>query len=76
MQGSTFGLSNLGMTGIERFDAMINKNDSGIAAVGSEIDGKIAVTITFDHRLVNGWQGAEAMQTLKELAEDPAFFKG
>ncbi|WP_353662884.1 dihydrolipoamide acetyltransferase family protein [Hydrogenimonas sp. SS33] len=76
MRGSTFGLSNLGMTGIERFDAMINKNDSGIAAAGSEIDGKIAVTITFDHRLVNGWQGAEAMQTLKKLAEDPALFKG
>ena len=76
LKGSTFGLSNLGMTGIERFDAMINGSDSGIAAVGSEKNGKIAVTFTLDHRVVNGWQGAEAMETLKKLAEEAAFFKG
>jgi pyruvate dehydrogenase E2 component (dihydrolipoamide acetyltransferase) len=75
MQGSTFGLSNLGMTGIERFDAMINGKDCGIAAVGSDIDGKIAVTLTIDHRIINGYQAAEFMQTLKSLAVDPLFFK-
>jgi len=75
LKGSTFGLSNLGMTGIERFDAMINGNDSGIVAVGSERDGRIAVTFTFDHRVVNGWQGAEFVQTLKSLAEDESQFK-
>ncbi|ADV46257.1 2-oxo acid dehydrogenase subunit E2 [Nitratifractor salsuginis] len=76
MRGSTFGLSNLGMTGIERFDAMINGTDSGIAAIGSTIDGKIAVTFTLDHRLVNGLQGAQAMETLKTLAKDEMIFKG
>ncbi len=75
MRDSTFGLSNLGMTGIERFDAMINSQDSGIAAVGSIIEGKISISFTLDHRLVNGYQGALAMQTLKSLARDEMFFK-
>ncbi len=75
MRGSTFGISNLGMTGIERFDAMINGNDCGIAAIGAEKEGKIAVTLTLDHRIVNGWEGAAFMQTLKTLADDPLFFK-
>jgi len=75
MNGSTFGISNLGMTGIKRFDAMINGNDCGIAAIGAESEGKIAVTLTLDHRIVNGWQGAAFMQSLKRLAEDPLFFK-
>ncbi len=73
--GSTFGISNLGMTGIERFDALINKNDTGIAAIGSETQGRINVTLTIDHRFIDGWQAAEFMQTLKELAEDPSVFK-
>ncbi|WP_457597540.1 dihydrolipoamide acetyltransferase family protein [Hydrogenimonas sp.] len=76
LQGSTFGLSNLGMTGIERFDAMINKNDCGIAAIGAAVEGRIAVTLTLDHRIVDGWQGAEFMQTLKSLATDRNFFEG
>ena len=75
MKGSTFGISNLGMTGIERFDAMINAQDSGIAAIGSEVEGKISVTLTLDHRIINGWQGAQFMQTLKELAQEKEFFK-
>ena len=75
MKGSTFAISNLGMTGIERFDAMINRNDCGIAAIGAEKEGKISVTLTLDHRIVNGWEGAAFMQTLKTLAEDPLFFK-
>jgi len=76
MQGSTFGLSNLGMTGIARFDAMVNGKDCGIAAIGTEMDGKIAVTLTLDHRIVNGYQGARFMQTLKSIAKDKMFFKG
>jgi len=75
MSGSTFGISNLGMTGIERFDAMINGNDCGIAAIGAEKEGKISVTLTLDHRIVNGWQGAAFMKTLKLLAKDTLFFK-
>jgi len=76
MKGSTFGLSNLGMTGIERFDAMVNGEDCGIAAIGAEIDGKLSVTLTLDHRIVNGYQAARFMQTLKTLAKDAMFFKG
>ena len=75
MTGSTFGLSNLGMTGIERFDAMINRQDSAIAAVGSEIEGKISVTLTVDHRVVNGYQAALFMRTLKNIAVDERFFE-
>ena len=75
MQGSTFGISNLGMMGIERFDAMINQQDSGIAAIGAAIDGKISITLTLDHRLINGYQAAEFMQTVKTLAVDLTLFK-
>ncbi len=75
MEGSTFGISNLGMFGIERFDAMINKDDTGIAAIGAMKDEKISVTLTLDHRLVNGNQAATFMQTLKTLAQDELFFK-
>lgn len=75
LSGSTFGISNLGMTGVASFDAMINKNDCAIAAVGAEEEMKISVTLTVDHRLVNGFQAAEFMQTLKELAVNALFFK-
>ncbi|MCF6207238.1 MAG: 2-oxo acid dehydrogenase subunit E2 [Sulfurovum sp.] len=74
MRGSTFGLSNLGMTGIERFDAMVGGSDAGIAAIGSEKEGSIAVTLTLDHRVVNGFQAAAFMQTLKALCQDEMFF--
>ncbi len=73
--GSTFGISNLGMTGIERFDAVVNRNDTGIAAIGCEKQGQISVTLTIDHRFINGWPAAEFMQTIKRLAEDLDFFK-
>ncbi len=75
LTGSTFGLSNLGMTGVEQFDAMINKNDCAIAAVGSEKEGQIVVTLTVDHRIINGYQAALFMEALKKLAEDPKSFK-
>jgi len=76
MQGSNFGISNLGMFGIARFDAMINQNDSGIAAIGSAKENSMTVTLTLDHRLINGYQGAEFMRTLKHLAKDAQWFKG
>ncbi|BBG65884.1 dihydrolipoamide acetyltransferase component of pyruvate dehydrogenase complex [Hydrogenimonas sp.] len=75
LAGSTFGLSNLGMTGIERFDAMINRDDSAIAAIGAEVDGRISVTLTVDHRVVNGLQAALFMESLKTLAVDRRFFE-
>ncbi|SFV68180.1 Dihydrolipoamide acetyltransferase component of pyruvate dehydrogenase complex [hydrothermal vent metagenome] len=75
LSASTFGISNLGMTGIAQFDAMINRDDCGIAAIGSEQNGKISVTLTVDHRIVNGYQAALFMQALKNLAKDPQSFK-
>ena len=75
LSGSTFGISNLGITGIASFDAMINKDDCAIAALGTAKDAKISVTLTVDHRLVNGFQAAQFMQTLKALATDALFFK-
>jgi len=75
LSGSTFGISNLGMTGIRQFDAMINKDDCAIAAIGTEIESTITVTLTVDHRLINGFQAAQFMQELKALAEDTMFFK-
>ena len=74
-KGSTFGISNLGMMGIKQFDAMINRSDSGIAAIGSEDGGKVAITLTMDHRIINGYQAAEFMNTLKRLVLDADFYR-
>ncbi|BAF70043.1 2-oxo acid dehydrogenase subunit E2 [Nitratiruptor sp. SB155-2] len=65
LSGSTFGISNLGMFGIDRFSAMINKKDSGIAAFGALNNGKIKVTFTFDHRVLNGVDAAKFVSDLK-----------
>jgi len=75
MQGSSFGISNLGMLGVERFDAMINKNDSAIAAIGGLEDGKISVTLSADHRLINGYEAALFMRDLKQEVQNPLNFK-
>ncbi|WP_281950882.1 2-oxo acid dehydrogenase subunit E2 [Nitrosophilus kaiyonis] len=64
--GSTFGISNLGMFGIERFSAMIYQNDSAIAAFGALKNNKIDVTFTFDHRILNGIEAAKFVNDLKE----------
>jgi len=74
-KGSTFGISNLGMMGIKQFDAMVNRSDSGIAAIGSEDGGKVVITLTMDHRIINGYQAAEFMNTLKRLALDANFYR-
>ncbi|GAX87442.1 pyruvate dehydrogenase E2 component [Lebetimonas natsushimae] len=65
LTGSTFGLSNLGMFKVKRFTALINDKDAGIMAVGSLIDGKMKVTFTFDHRIINGTQAAKFVNDLK-----------
>ncbi len=75
MQGSTFGISNLGMLGVARFDAMINKDESAIVAVGGMSDGKISVTLTADHRLINGYEAALFMADVKKEASEPLNFK-
>ncbi|MEL6867303.1 MAG: pyruvate dehydrogenase complex dihydrolipoamide acetyltransferase [Bacteroidota bacterium] len=83
MQGNTFTVSNLGMFGIEEFTAIINPPDSCIMAVGSivkkpvVVDGELAVgsrmkvTLSCDHRVVDGATGAKFLQTFKEILEDP-----
>ena len=83
MQGNTFSISNLGMFGIEEFTAIINPPDSCILAVGgiNQVpvvkDGEIAVgnimkvTLSCDHRVVDGASGAAFLNTFKGLLEDP-----
>jgi len=83
MQGNTFTISNLGMFGIESFTAIINPPDACIMAVGAIIekpivkDGTITignmmkVTLSCDHRVVDGALGAQFLQTFKAILEDP-----
>ena len=83
MQGSTFTISNLGMFGIEEFTAIINRPNACILAVGAIIekpvvkDGELAVgkrmkvTLSCDHRVVDGVGGAKFLQTFKSVLEDP-----
>ncbi len=83
MQGNTFTISNLGMFDIEEFTAIINPPDACILAVGSivekpiVVDGEIVVgnmmkvTLSCDHRVVDGATGAQFLQTLKGILEDP-----
>ena len=75
MQGGTFGISNLGMLGVARFDAMINKDESAIVAVGGIQDGQISVTLTADHRLINGYEAALFMADVKKEASELLNFK-
>ena len=83
MQGNTFTVSNLGMFGIEEFTAIINSPDACILAVGGikDIpvvkDGQIVpgkrmkITLSCDHRVVDGATGAKFLQTVKSLLENP-----
>ena len=82
-EGSTFTISNLGMFGIDQFTAIINPPDSCILAVGGisqepvvkngqVVAGNIMkVTLSCDHRVVDGATGAAFLQTLKQLLEEP-----
>lgn len=82
-QGNTFTISNLGMFGIEEFTAIINPPDACILAVGAikekavVKDGEIKaahlmkVTLSCDHRAVDGAVGSRFLKTLKELLEEP-----
>jgi len=83
MQGNTFTVSNLGMFGIDEFTGIINPPDAAILAVGaiaeelSMIDGKVTsskimkVTLSCDHRVIDGATGAKFLQTLKQYLENP-----
>jgi pyruvate dehydrogenase E2 component (dihydrolipoamide acetyltransferase) len=83
LDGGTFTISNLGMYGIERFIAVLNPPQAAILAVGSiedrvvAVDGRPAVrprmeiTLTCDHRAVDGATGAEFLRDLKAFLEEP-----
>jgi pyruvate dehydrogenase E2 component (dihydrolipoamide acetyltransferase) len=82
-EGSTFTISNLGMFGIESFTAIINPPDACILAVGGisqvpvvkngqvQVGNVMKVTLSCDHRVVDGATGAAFLQTLKSLLEEP-----
>jgi len=82
-EGSTFTISNLGMYGIDEFTAIINPPDACILAVGGiketvivekgemKVANIMKVTLTCDHRVVDGATGAEFLKTLKANLEEP-----
>ena len=81
--GSTFTISNLGMYGVQSFNPIINQPNSAILGVAGTVDkpvvvnGEIVVrpimtlSLTIDHRVVDGLAGAKFMQDLKKLLENP-----
>ena len=82
--GSTFSVSNLGMMQIDQFTAIINPPEVGILAVGAiedkvevAADGgfivrkKLRVTMSCDHRVIDGAVGAAFLQTLRRMVENP-----
>jgi len=81
--GSTFSVSNLGMFDIDQFTAVINPPEAGILAVGSAVakpvivNGAVVprlrmrVTLTCDHRVIDGATGAAFLETLKGMLENP-----
>ncbi|HYE06108.1 MAG TPA: dihydrolipoamide acetyltransferase family protein [Planctomycetota bacterium] len=83
-EGGSFTISNLGMYGIEEFSAIINPPQCAILAVGGIKDDPVVragqivpgktmrVTLSADHRVVDGAAGAEFLKTLRELLEAPA----
>lgn len=83
MSGNTFTISNLGMFGIEEFTAIINPPDACILAVGAmketvivkdgemKVGNVMKVTLSCDHRVVDGVTGSKFLQTFKDLLEEP-----
>jgi pyruvate dehydrogenase E2 component (dihydrolipoamide acetyltransferase) len=81
--GSTFSVSNLGMFGIDQFTAIINPPEAGILAIGAiekkpivvkgetEIRNRLRVTLSCDHRVIDGAIGARFLQTLRRMLENP-----
>ncbi len=84
LEGGTFTISNLGMYGIEQFVAVLNPPQVAILAVGSiedrpaAVDGALEIvptmtmTLTCDHRAIDGSEGAEFLSTAKSFVENPA----
>ena len=82
-QGSTFTISNLGAWGIEEFTAIINPPNVAILAIGAAapqpvvidrqvvVRDRMKVTMSCDHRVVDGAAGAEYLRTLRQYVEQP-----
>ena len=87
-EGNTFTISNLGMFGIEEFTAIINPPDACILAVGGiqqkpvvrnnqiVVGNVMKVTLSCDHRVVDGASGSEFLRTFKGLLENPVVLLG
>ena len=87
MTGSTFTVSNLGMFGVEEFSAIINPGEAAILAVASAIPTAVAIgdglavrsimrlTLSADHRLVDGELGARFLGAIRRRLEDAATFR-
>jgi pyruvate dehydrogenase E2 component (dihydrolipoamide acetyltransferase) len=83
LENGTFTISNLGMYGVERFTAVLNPPQAGILAVGTieerpvvedgelEIQPRMDMTLTVDHRSVDGATAAEFLRTVKAFLEEP-----
>jgi pyruvate dehydrogenase E2 component (dihydrolipoamide acetyltransferase) len=83
--GSTFSVSNLGMMGIDEFSAVINPPEGAILAVGAVAEKAVVVegrveaglrcrlTMSCDHRVVDGATGAKFLQSLKQILENPVY---
>ena len=81
--GATFSVSNLGMFDIDQFTAVINPPEAGILAVGSIVEKPVAddgevqvckrmrITMSCDHRVIDGATGARFLQTVKRMLENP-----
>ena len=81
--GSTFSVSNLGMFGIDQFTAIINPPEAGILAIGGveenpvvvngalEVRQRMRVTMSCDHRVIDGVTGAKFLQTVRQYIENP-----
>jgi pyruvate dehydrogenase E2 component (dihydrolipoamide acetyltransferase) len=84
VRGGTFTISNLGMFGVDAFHAIVNAPQAAILAVGRILDRVVAVdgepvvrpmttvSLSFDHRVVDGAEGARFLDTLASLVEEPA----
>jgi pyruvate dehydrogenase E2 component (dihydrolipoamide acetyltransferase) len=83
--GATFSISNLGMFGIEEFTAVINPPEGAILAIGAmapkpvvrnneiAIRQMMRVTMSCDHRVIDGATGAKFLQTFKQIMENPLY---
>jgi pyruvate dehydrogenase E2 component (dihydrolipoamide acetyltransferase) len=84
LTGGTFTLTNMGMLGIERFDAIINPPESAILSVGKVVEKAVVIeggihirprmdmTLSVDHRVLDGAEAARFLVRIKELIENPS----